>query len=56
MYTHLAYGLGMGSWHVGHAWSMSNDGHRWDVGYVTWWASQGDHLEFMSHDGCGHPA
>ena len=56
MYDHLTYGLGMGRWHVGCAWSVSHDGHKQDMGYVTWWASKGDHLEFMSHDECGYLA
>ena len=54
MYNHLTYGLGMGSWHVGCAWSMSHDGHRQDMGYVTLWESRGDHLALMSHNGCGY--
>ena len=39
MYDHLACGLGMGSWHIVFVWFVSRDGHRWDMGYVTWWAS-----------------
>ena len=37
---HLAFGLGIDSWHVVWAWSLSHDKHRWDLGYVTWWASR----------------
>ena len=48
---HLAYRLGMGSWHVVGAWSVSHHGHRWDMGYSTWWASKCDHLVFVLHDG-----
>ena len=53
MYDHLAYGLGMGSWHVSGAWSVSQDRHRRDLGYVTLWALSGDHL---AYDGHGYPA
>ena len=55
IYDPLAYGLGMGSWHVHCARSVSHDGRRRDMGYVTSWALRGDHLAFMSHDGCGYP-
>ena len=41
MYDHLTCGLGMGSWNIVFVWSVSRDGHRWDMGYVTWWASRG---------------
>ena len=56
MCDHLAYGMGMRSWHVGCAWSVSHDGHKRDMGYVTRWASRGEHLAFMSHGGCGYQA
>ena len=47
---HLAYRLDMGSWHVVYAWSVSDDGHRPDMGYVTWWVLRCDHLAFrMGH-------
>ena len=55
-YDRLANGLSMGSWHVVFTWSVSHDGHRRDMDYITWWASRCDHLAFVSHDGCDYLA
>ena len=49
---HMEHGLGMGSWHnVVPVWSVSHEGHKWGMGYVTWWASRCHYLTLMSHDG-----